>query len=99
MGTIGRWRSSGLAQALPNASAGYFEPGGVIGRHEAGVGQIFLALAGSGWVAGGDDQRIALAEGEAAFICRGEVHSKGSERGMTAFMLQVRDLTLPGRQQ
>ena len=77
----------------------YFEPGGVIGPHEAGFGQILLALTGSGWVAGGDDQRIALAEGEAAFISRGEVHSKGSENGMTAFMLQVRDLTLPGKQQ
>ncbi len=73
------------------------EPGGVIGSHEAGFGQIFLALAGSGWVAGGDDQRIALCEGEAAFIRRGEVHSKGSESGMTAFMLQVRDLTVPGK--
>ena len=77
----------------------YFEPGGVIGPHEAGFGQIFLALAGSGWVAGGYDQRIALAEGEAAFISRGEVHSKGSEDGMAAFMLQVRDLTLPGHKQ
>ena len=70
----------------------YFEPGGVIGPHEAGFGQILLALAGSGWVAGADDQRIPLAEGEAAFIQRGEVHSKGSESGMTAFMVQVRDL-------
>ncbi len=77
----------------------YFEPGGVIGPHEAGFGQIFLPLAGSGWVAGDDDQRIALAEGEAAFISRGEVHSKGSEDGMAAFMLQVRDLTLPGQKQ
>ena len=33
----------------------YFEPGAVIGPHEAGFAQIFLALAGSGWVAGADD--------------------------------------------
>jgi hypothetical protein len=33
-----------------------------------------------------------LSEGEAAFISRGEVHSKGSEGGMTALMVQVRDL-------
>ena len=46
---------------------------------------------------GGDDQRIALREGEAALV-RFEftMHSKGSESGMTAFMLQVRDLTVPG---
>jgi quercetin dioxygenase-like cupin family protein len=71
----------------------YFEPGGIIGPHEAGFGQILFAVAGSGWVSGGDGRRIALAEGEAAFISRGEVHSKGSESGMTAFMIQVRDLT------
>ena len=71
----------------------YFEPGGVIGPHEAGFCQILLALAGSGWVAGADDRRVALVEGEAAFISRGEIHSKGSKDGMTAFMIQVRDLT------
>jgi quercetin dioxygenase-like cupin family protein len=71
----------------------YFEPGGTIGPHEAGFGQILFAVAGSGWVVGADDRRIALAAGEAAFISRGEVHSKGSESGMTAFMVQVRDMT------
>ena len=68
------------------------EPGGIIGPHEAGVRSDPLSVAGSGWVAGEDGQRIALAEGEAAFFSRGEVHSKGSESGMTAFMIQVRDL-------
>ena len=72
----------------------YFEPGGVIGPHEAGFGQIFFAIGGNGWVAGGDGERVSLAEGEAAFIHRGEIHSKGSETGMTALMVQVRDLTL-----
>ena len=71
----------------------YFEPGGIVGPHEVGFGQILFAVAGSGWVSGGDGQRIALAEGEAAFISRGEVHSKGSESGMTASIIQIRDLT------
>jgi quercetin dioxygenase-like cupin family protein len=70
----------------------YFEPGGIIGPHEAGFGQILFAVAGSGWVAGADGLRVALAEGEAALVSRGEVHSKGSESGMTALMIQVRDL-------
>jgi len=70
----------------------YFEPGGVIGAHEAGFGQILFAVAGSGWVAGADGARISLAEGETAFIRRGETHAKGSETGMTALMIQVRDL-------
>jgi quercetin dioxygenase-like cupin family protein len=71
----------------------YFEPGGEIGPHAAGFGQLFFAAAGSGWVACGGGDRVRLAEGEAAFIARGEVHSKGSDVGMTAFMVQIRDLT------
>jgi quercetin dioxygenase-like cupin family protein len=71
----------------------YFDPGGEIGPHEAGFGQIFLALTGSGWVAGDDGVRLALSEGKAALIRRGEIHSKGSDTGMTALMVQVRDLT------
>jgi quercetin dioxygenase-like cupin family protein len=71
----------------------YFEPGGEIGRHEAGFGQLLFALSGNGWVAGGDGERLPLAEGHAAFIRRGEMHSKGSETGLTALMVQVRDLT------
>lgn len=71
----------------------YFEAGGEIGPHEAGYGQLFLALSGEGWVAGGDGVRQTLATGEAAFISRGEIHAKGSETGLTALMVQVRDLT------
>jgi quercetin dioxygenase-like cupin family protein len=71
----------------------YFEPGGEIGPHEAGYGQLFLALSGEGWVAGADDNRQTLATGDAAFISRGEIHSKGSEIGLTALMVQVRDFT------
>ena len=72
----------------------YFEPGGIIGPHEAGFGQIFFAVVGDGWAAGADGERVPLAEGEAAFIHRGEVHSKGSETGMTALMIQIRDLEI-----
>jgi quercetin dioxygenase-like cupin family protein len=71
----------------------YFEPGGEIGPHEAGFGQLFFAVSGDGWVAGGDGERLALAQGQAAFIERGEIHSKGTETGLTALMIQVRDLT------
>jgi quercetin dioxygenase-like cupin family protein len=76
-----------------HAYAVYFEPGGEIGPHEAGFGQLFVALSGNGWVAGADGERVSLAEGQAAFIRRGEIHSKGSETGLTALMVQVRDLT------
>lgn len=70
----------------------YFEPGGEIGPHEAGFGQLLFAVSGNGWVAGGDGERHALAEGQGAFIHRGEIHSKGSETGLVALMVQVRDL-------
>lgn len=79
-------------QGEAHAYVVHFEAGGEIGPHEAGFGQLFFAVRGSGWVAGGDGRRQALAEGEAALITRGEVHSKGSESGMTALMVQVRDL-------
>jgi quercetin dioxygenase-like cupin family protein len=69
-----------------------FEAGGEIGPHTAEFGQLFLAVSGSGWVSAGDGVRTALREGEAAFFERGEVHSKGSETGLTALMVQVRDL-------
>jgi quercetin dioxygenase-like cupin family protein len=70
----------------------YFQPGGEIGPHEASFGQLFFAASGNGWVAGGDGERLPLAEGQAAFIHRGEIHSKGSETGLMALMVQVRNL-------
>ena len=69
-----------------------FDPGGEIGPHEAGFGQLLIVIQGSGWVAGADGVRLALLEGEAAQIDRGEVHSKGSDEGMTAIMVQVSEL-------
>jgi quercetin dioxygenase-like cupin family protein len=73
-----------------------FEPGGIIGPHHAGFGQLFVAIEGEGWAAGEDGERLQLTAGEAAFIGRGEVHAKGSETGMTALMIQVRDFELRG---
>jgi hypothetical protein len=32
----------------------YLGPGGEIGPHESGFAQLFLVLAGSGWVSGAD---------------------------------------------
>jgi quercetin dioxygenase-like cupin family protein len=71
-----------------------FEPGGKIGKHPTGFGQLFLVIEGSGWAIGADDQRIELAAGQGVFFDRGEHHSKGSDSGMTALMVQVTDLQL-----
>jgi quercetin dioxygenase-like cupin family protein len=65
----------------------YFGPGGVIGEHPTGFGQLFLVMDGSGWVTGADGSRVTLSAGQGAFFENGERHSKGSERGMTALMI------------
>jgi quercetin dioxygenase-like cupin family protein len=70
-----------------------FEAGGEIPRHEAGFGQLFFVLTGSGWVEGGDGQRAEVSAGDAVFFERGELHAKGSAAGMTALMVQVRELS------
>jgi quercetin dioxygenase-like cupin family protein len=68
-----------------------FEPGGKIGEHVAGFGQLFLVIEGAGWVTGNDRERVELIAGQGAYFARGETHSKGSEFGMTAIMIQVFD--------
>jgi quercetin dioxygenase-like cupin family protein len=67
----------------------HFEPGGQIGAHPAGPGQLFLVVQGAGWAAGADGERVVLQAGQGAFFAPGELHSKGSEGGMTAIMVQV----------
>jgi quercetin dioxygenase-like cupin family protein len=69
-----------------------FGPGGIIDRHVAGFGQLLVIVSGSGWVAGGDGVRRAVRNGDVAHFARGEEHAKGSDTGMTAIMIQVRDL-------
>ena len=73
-----------------------FGAGGRIGPHEAGFGQLFLPLHGSGWIAGEDGERVKIGPGQAVYVARGEIHSKGTDEGMTALMIQVRDL-VPSR--
>ena len=73
-----------------------FEPGGIIGPHVAGFGQLLIPTMGSGWVAGEDGVRVPVSPGAGGFIARGETHSKGSEVGMTALMIQVSDLAPDG---
>jgi len=63
--------------------------GGVIGPHPAGFDQLFLVASGSGWVAGPDGLRQPLSAGQGAVIARGEIHSKGSDAGLAAIMVQI----------
>jgi quercetin dioxygenase-like cupin family protein len=86
------------AQPLANGTgeahfyAVHFEVGGEIGPHPAGFGQLFLVVAGDGWVSGGDGVRRPVRAGQGAVIARGEMHAKGSEAGCTAIMIQLAEL-------
>jgi quercetin dioxygenase-like cupin family protein len=70
----------------------HIDPGGSIGHHRAGVGQLFIVVSGAGWAEGDDGVRVDLTEGQAVCFARGEMHAKGSDQGMTALMVQVDDL-------
>ena len=70
----------------------HFEPGGSIGEHPTGFGQLLLVIDGAGWVSGAEGKRIALSAGQGAFFEKGERHAKGSDSGMTALMVQVSEL-------
>jgi quercetin dioxygenase-like cupin family protein len=72
-----------------------FDPGGQIGPHRAGFAQLLVPITGTGWAAGSDGQRRPLSPGRAAFFASGEVHSKGSDEGMSAVMIQVSGLEAP----
>jgi quercetin dioxygenase-like cupin family protein len=67
----------------------HLAPGGEIGPHPAGIEQLFLVVAGSAWVAGGDGVRRPVRAGQGAVIARGEMHAKGSDAGCSAVMIQL----------
>ncbi len=99
---IERYESVAAASVALGAGRGetrvhcvHFEPGGSIGEHPTGSAQLFLVVSGSGWVRGGDGRRLELGAGQGVWIERGENHSKGSDDGMTAIMVQV-DERAPG---
>ncbi len=72
-----------------------FDPGGEIAPHETGFGQLFVPIAGEGWVSRGADRAVVHA-GQAAYLPRGVTHAKGSDAGLTALVVQVKDLDLGG---
>ena len=68
--------------------------GGHIGRHPASGAQLFLVVAGAGWVAGADGARVPVSAGAAAFWEPGEEHESGTEHGLTALVLEAETLDL-----
>ena len=65
------------------------EPGGVLGRHPAGVAQLFAVVRGAGWVSGGDGAREPIGAGETVMWDPGEEHESGSDEGMTALVVEA----------
>ncbi len=91
----GAWSTPlGAGTGESHVYAIHFDAPGEIGPHEAGFDQLFLVVEGSGWAAGPDGARVPLRKGQAARFRRGEVHSKGSDVGMTAIMVQVETLSV-----
>jgi len=66
----------------------HFGAGEVVGYHRATVPQLFLLVAGAGWVCGTERVRHAINPYEAAFWDTGEWHEAGSETGMTALVIE-----------
>jgi quercetin dioxygenase-like cupin family protein len=69
-------------------------PGGVVGRHPAGMAQLFTVVSGSGWVSGADGEREPIRAGEAVLWQPGEEHESGSDEGMTVLVVEAESLDL-----
>jgi hypothetical protein len=70
------------------------EPGGVIGTHPATEAQLFLIIAGEGWTAGPDGQRVPITAGWGVRWDAGEAHTSGTEAGLTALAVEGAPLDL-----
>jgi quercetin dioxygenase-like cupin family protein len=69
------------------------EPGGVLGEHPAVGAQLFLVVAGSGWVRAGADRRD-VAAGSGALWESDELHESGTDDGMTAVVVEAESIEL-----
>ena len=67
--------------------------GGIVGEHPAASAQLFLVVAGAGWVRGGEDRR-AIEPGQAAVWEAGGRHESGSDSGLTAVVVEADSLEL-----
>jgi hypothetical protein len=77
-----------LAQGAAQIGCMHLGPGGVVGFHPATVPQLFLVVAGAGWVRGPEAERTPIRPYEAAFWPAGEWHESGSDAGMTAIVIE-----------
>ena len=66
----------------------YLSAGGLIGYHQATVPQLLLVVDGEGWVRAETTDRIPIRAGQAAFWTEGEWHESGTDKGMTALIIE-----------
>jgi quercetin dioxygenase-like cupin family protein len=65
------------------------DPQGVLGWHEATENQLFVVVAGSGWVRGGEGPEVAIESGMAAYWTAGEMHeTRAGDDGLRAIVLE-----------
>jgi quercetin dioxygenase-like cupin family protein len=83
-----------ISEASPFQAAIFrFAPGGRIARHPAGAGQQILAvLEGSGEVSGASGVDEPIEAGQAVFIREGDEHEVKTTGGLTALIIEGRDL-------
>lgn len=67
----------------------YLDAGNVVGYHQATTPQLFLVVAGEGWVRGPEEERQTIHAGQAAFWSGGEWHAAGTDTGMTAVVVEA----------
>lgn len=70
----------------------YLKNGGVIGYHQATLPQLFLVVRGQGLVRGEGDEGISIRAGQAVFWEQGEWHESGTEKGLTAMIIEARKI-------
>lgn len=70
------------------AACFHLDPGGVVGRHRATASQLFCVVAGDGWVAGEDGERVAIGPSQAAWWDTGELHDALARVAMTVIVLE-----------
>ncbi|HTS98553.1 MAG TPA: hypothetical protein VMI33_18235 [Streptosporangiaceae bacterium] len=99
--SISRYGSAGLVATRIAGGHGEVEltcltvaARGTIGTHTAPVAQLFMIVAGEGWVAGPDGARVPIAAGYGVRWDAGEAHTSGTQTGFTAIAVEGAPLTL-----
>ena len=73
----------------------YIEAGGFVGLHEAPVPQLFIVIEGEGWVCGENREKLVVKQGDGVFWQVGQAHESGSDKGLTALVIQSKQIDLP----